>query len=234
MEASSSCIDSGAFLSIGHADYNSEDVVQEVKDIADMVFHMNFKWLMTTFNVIIVCPVRTSNLVVEAMPTSGAAKTQQGFIVNLNKKRESGTKGLLMTVVVNSFVVGHWAVARKMVDRHVSKCTTNVVLVESEEADGQPNKVYNHLLTTFSKEGDPILDIGSGNGNGFLTGLSMKRPSVYIDQCTEENAQWHLLENIQEQSQYYCLPVIAYFEIWCKVLPRFPCLLPAVFKGAIL
>ena len=37
-----------------------------------------------------------------------------------------------------------------------------------------------------------------------LAGLSMKRPSVYIDQWTEENAQWHLLENIKEQSQFNC------------------------------
>lgn len=69
-----------------------------------------------------------------------------------------------MTEVVNSFVVGHWAVARKMVDRHVSKHTTNVVSVESEEADKQPKEVYEHLLSTFSKEGDLILDIASGNG----------------------------------------------------------------------
>lgn len=59
---------------------------------------------------------------------------------------------------------GHWAVARKMVDRHVSKHTTNVVSVESEEADKQPKEVYEHLLSTFSKEGDLILDIASGNG----------------------------------------------------------------------
>ena len=69
-----------------------------------------------------------------------------------------------MTEVVNSFVVGHWAVARKMVDRHVSKHTTNVVSVESEVADKQPKEVYEHLLSTFSKEGDLILDIASGNG----------------------------------------------------------------------
>ena len=43
-----------------------------------------------------------------------------------------------MTEVINSFVVGHWAVARKMVDRHVSNHITNVVSVESEEADKQP------------------------------------------------------------------------------------------------
>ena len=69
-----------------------------------------------------------------------------------------------MTEVVNSFVVGHWAVARKMVDRHVSKHTSNMVTVASEEADKQPKEVYEHLLSTFSKEGDLILDIGSGNG----------------------------------------------------------------------
>ena len=69
-----------------------------------------------------------------------------------------------MTEVVNSFVVGHWAAARKMMDRHVSKHTRNVVSVESEEADKQPKEVYEHLLSTFSKEGDLILDIGSGNG----------------------------------------------------------------------
>ena len=42
----------------------------------------------------------------------------------------------------------------------------------------------------------------SVSGNGLLAGLSMKRPSVYIDQWREENAQWHLLENIKEQSQF--------------------------------
>lgn len=77
-----------------------------------------------------------------------------------------------MTEVVNSFVVGHWAVARKMVDRHVSKHTTNVVSVESEVADKQPKEVYEHLLSTFSKEGDLILDIASGNGKKKKTFLS--------------------------------------------------------------
>ena len=69
------------------------DVIKEVSDIVDMVVRVNFKWLMTIFNVIIVCPVSTCNLVVEAMTTSGAAKTQQGFIVNLGRKRETRTKG---------------------------------------------------------------------------------------------------------------------------------------------
>jgi len=39
------------------------------------------------------------------------------------------------------------------------------------------------------------------SGNGLLAGLSMKRPSDYIDQWKDENAQWHLLEDIKEQLQ---------------------------------
>ena len=68
-------------------------MIKEVGDIVDMVVRINFKRLMTIFHIIIVCPVRTSNLVAEAMTTSGASKTQQGFIVNLNRKRETRTKG---------------------------------------------------------------------------------------------------------------------------------------------
>ena len=44
-----------------------------------MVVRINFKRLMTTVNVVIlICPVRASNHV--ALTTSGAAKSQQGFI----------------------------------------------------------------------------------------------------------------------------------------------------------
>ena len=68
-------------------------MIKEVSDIVDMVVRVNFKRLMTMFNVIIVCPVSKCNLVVEAMTTSGAAKTQQGFIVNLGRRRETRTKG---------------------------------------------------------------------------------------------------------------------------------------------
>ena len=49
---------------------------------------------MTIFNVIIICPVRASDLVAEALTTSGAAKTQQGFIVDTNRKTEQEQKVL--------------------------------------------------------------------------------------------------------------------------------------------
>ena len=48
---------------------------------------------MTIFNIIIICPVRASDLVAEALTTSGAVKTQQGFIVDTNRERESKAKG---------------------------------------------------------------------------------------------------------------------------------------------
>lgn len=67
--------------------------MKEVGDIVDMIVHIDFKRVVTIFNVIIICPVRASNLVAEALTTSGAAKSQQGFIVNTNKKRESRAKG---------------------------------------------------------------------------------------------------------------------------------------------
>ena len=73
-----------------------------------------------------------------------------------------------MTEVVNSYIVGHWAVARQMVDRHVSRCTTNVILVQNKETNKQPKEVYEQLITTFSQQGDLILDIGSGNGKESL------------------------------------------------------------------
>lgn len=61
-------------------------VVQEVGNIVDMVISINFKRLMTIFNVIIICPVRASDLVAGALTTSGAVKTQQGFIVDTNSR----------------------------------------------------------------------------------------------------------------------------------------------------
>ena len=47
---------------------------------------------------------------------------------------------LVMTEVINSFVVGHWTVARQMVDRHVSRCTTNVILVQNKKKNEQTAK----------------------------------------------------------------------------------------------
>lgn len=67
------------YISIFH-----QDVVTEVKDIVDLVVRVNFKRLMTIFNVILVCNAAVSHLVEEAVSSNGAAKTQRGFIVNKN------------------------------------------------------------------------------------------------------------------------------------------------------
>lgn len=70
---------------------------------------------------------------------------------------------LLMTEVVDCFVVGHWAVSHKLTERHVSRATTNAIEV-LRSSSHQPQELYEWLITSFSKEGDLILDLGSGNG----------------------------------------------------------------------
>lgn len=83
---------------------------------------------------------------------------------------------LLMTEVVECFVVCHWAVScNKLTERHVSRAATNVIEVIR---DGlcQPRELYESLIETFSKEGDLILDIGSANGKLIISlSFSMKR-----------------------------------------------------------
>ena len=69
-----------------------------------------------------------------------------------------------MTKVVDAFVVGHWAVSRKLTNRHVNRPTTNAI-EDSTEGKYHGADVYNSLIGTFSQEDDLILDIGSKNGN---------------------------------------------------------------------
>ena len=68
---------------------------------------------------------------------------------------------LLMTEVVQCFVVSHWAISyNKLAKKHVSRAATNDIEVIR---DGlcQPRELYGSLIETFSKYGDLILDIGS-------------------------------------------------------------------------
>ena len=71
---------------------------------------------------------------------------------------------LLMSEVVDCFVVGHWALShKKLTERHVSRQITNLVEVEMA-GEGYPQELYETLIQTFSKEGDLLLDIGSETG----------------------------------------------------------------------
>ena len=71
---------------------------------------------------------------------------------------------LLMTEVVECFVVCHWAVSyNKLTERHVSRAATNVIEI-IRDGSCQPRELYESLIETFSKEGDLVLDIGSANG----------------------------------------------------------------------
>ncbi|XP_067050069.1 uncharacterized protein [Acropora muricata] len=198
MDQNSGFLESGAFLSIAHVGYTAQDVVSEIKDVVDLVVRINFKRLMTIFNIVFICPVGVCCKVQETVSLKGAAKTQCGFIVN--KIPPLAREDLLMTEVVECFVVCHWAVScNKLTERHVSRAATNVIEVIR---DGlcQPRELYESLIETFSKEGDLILDIGSANGNGMLAAVQLKRPSVLINEHTREDLRWHLLENIKEKN----------------------------------
>ena len=122
-----------------------------------------------------------------------------------------------MTEVVNSFVVGHWAVARKMMDRHVSKHTTNVVSVESEEADKQPKEVYEHLLSMFSKEGDLILDIGSGNGKKKIV-FVVWQPQYTAGNCVlnVHSLIWHQTQGNSDKN-FHEIVLFKETEYWSRV-----------------
>ena len=74
---------------------------------------------------------------------------------------------LLMTEVVQSFIVGHWAVSRELTvpERHVA--TTNIIEIENHDErrrPGMPRELYKFLVKTFSLEGDLIFYLGIGNG----------------------------------------------------------------------
>ncbi|XP_068733320.1 uncharacterized protein [Montipora capricornis] len=180
--------------------YREEDVVSEIKDVVELVVRINFKRLMTIFNIVFICPVGIYCEVQEAVSLQGAAKTQCGFIVN--KIPPLAREDLLMTEVVQCFLVCHWAVSyNKLTERHVSRAATNVIEV-IRDGSCQPRELYESLIETFSKEGDLVLDIGSANGNGMLAAVRLKRPSVSINKHTTEDMRWHLLENIREKNHF--------------------------------
>ncbi|CAH3186771.1 unnamed protein product [Porites lobata] len=102
-----------------------------------------------------------------------------------------------MTEVVQSFIVGHWAVSRELTvtERHVARSTTNIIEIENHDErkrPGMPRELYTFLVKTFSLEGDLIFYIGIGNGNGMLAAIEMHRTSIYIDQTTKEEERWSL------------------------------------------
>ena len=57
-------------------------MLSEIKDVVDLVVKINFKRLMTIFNIVFICPVGISCKVQETVSLQGAAKTQCGLIVN--------------------------------------------------------------------------------------------------------------------------------------------------------
>ena len=68
---------------------------------------------------------------------------------------------LLMTEVVECFVVCHWAVSYNKLAKKlcVKSYTTNVIEV-MRDGSCQPRELYGSLIETFSKDRDLIIDIG--------------------------------------------------------------------------
>lgn len=88
--------------------------------------------------------------------------------MNLETKSCICFSDFLMTEIVDCFVVDHWAVSqKKLTEMHVSRQMTNLVDVELQ-VDGYPKELYESIIKTFSKEGDLVLDVGSGNCKCFL------------------------------------------------------------------
>ena len=84
--------------------------------------------------------------------------------MNLESKRCICFSDFLMTEIVDCLVARHWAVyQKKLTQMHVSRKMTNLVDVEVE-VDGYLKELYESIIKTFSKNGDLILDVGSGNG----------------------------------------------------------------------
>ena len=74
-----------------------------------------------------------------------------------------------MTEVGHYFIVGHRAVSRELTvtERHMARSTTNIIEIDNHDErkrPGMPKELYTFLVKTFSLEGDPILDLGSGSG----------------------------------------------------------------------
>lgn len=202
VDLSASYFENGAFLSIGHVGCHSEDIDEEVSTVVDMTMQINFKRLMTMFNIIIVCSAAALHHVQMKMASAGAGQIQTGFIAK--RKHVPNSKELLMTKTVDCFVVGHWALSHnKLTERHVSRHMTNLIDVKMEE-DGYPQDMYECFIQTFSKEGDLVLDIGSENGNGMLTSLKLKRPSIFISESLREGkGKAEFAEQLKERAALF-------------------------------
>lgn len=80
---------------------------------------------------------------------------------------------------------------------------TNLIDVKMEE-DGYPQDMYECFIQTFSKEGDLVLDIGSENGNGMLTSLKLKRPSIFISESLREGkGKAEFAEQLKERAALF-------------------------------
>lgn len=72
--------------------FNQQDVVTKVGRIIDLVRKINFVRLVTSFNVVIICPTAEAHHVLSTLLSQGAVEAQQGFIINKGIERRTHGK----------------------------------------------------------------------------------------------------------------------------------------------
>ena len=87
--------------------------------------------------------------------------------------------GMKLNEVVTAFTVGHWSASRTVESYYISYRSSPSNLIESATTklgDEYFTAFYDHLIKFFSKDGDTVMEFGSGTKAGkyhyFLLRLS--------------------------------------------------------------
>ena len=92
------------------------------------------------------------------------------------------------------------SVPKKPTEMHVSRQMTNLVDVEVQ-VDGYPEELYESIIKTFSKEGNLVLDVGSGKGKfGFC--------------C--------FLQHVSNKTQIFCNAILFDLSAFMKTHKHYP------------
>ncbi|KAL9973330.1 hypothetical protein ACROYT_G019770 [Oculina patagonica] len=108
-------------------------------DVIALVNRLNFTKL-TSFNVVL-------------FTTVDDAKRRKDTMIQ---------EGPYLKEVLNTFVVGHWTVSRKISLRHLAvECSDNVVFVKHRASEEPiPLQAFTWLVKHLSREGDAVIDVG--------------------------------------------------------------------------
>lgn len=87
--------------------------------------------------------------------------------------------------MVTAFTVGHWSVSRTVESCYInyrSPPSNLIELATSKLGDEYPPEFYSQIVQLFSKDGDAVLEVGSGTKAGkcpsFLVQFSQNTPRL--------------------------------------------------------